>query len=334
MSNRLKINTPKSLIGGIQVTPEEKEQNLNKIKEATIINNQGEEPIKFNHKVFAECYPESLELVKEYYDSLCHARIANITGWNGEKYIDRKKKIASCVHQTKRDMLATLMVFAPDLINKEIVEIKHEFRLSTNDIYSIFDGYKKNVTNASITKNSDESNYQATKQALKELILKIGTYRKNGIKVNSYDGTINMPFTILDYYTLTNYSPATIMFFLNNPNNFKADNQDEELIKSYAKTFLRDNKSVGIYATKELILNKHMAAGKPNHIVQMNEEIYNTIVNLFEKEGIPNYKQLFEKAFQRYALNQPILPIRLIDKTMILTEEKENESHLTKTLKP
>ena len=70
MSQKINGKKFQSLIGGVAVTEEEKEKNLNVIKEAIIKNNQGEEPTKISNEIFAKSYPESLELVKEYYDSL------------------------------------------------------------------------------------------------------------------------------------------------------------------------------------------------------------------------------------------------------------------------
>lgn len=382
------------LIGGITVTSKEKEKNLNKIQEAITKNNQGDETVKISNETFAKSYPESLELVKEYYDSLYHAQVSQLEGWDGVIYIDRQKKATYYQTCIKREMLETLIIFAPELIDKEIIEIKNKFNISTIEVSSIFNKYKKIIEHVTtikelgetqekyhiaktiyeeivingmtkkefcqeykisipsmnkhieLLKEIDERLYQEVKNILeknsekrffilKELILKIGAYCKDKIKVNTQKGVEEIPFTMIDYYSMTNYSPETILDFINKSTNFTSSikTKEEEIYINRAKIFLRDNKNIGGIASKEYILKKHMAAGTSNNIVQMNEEICDEIFDLFEKEGIPKNKVLIEKAFYRYALGKPILPIKELETTRILKEE-EFETTITKTLKP
>lgn len=382
------------LIGGIIVTPKEKEKNLNKIQEAIIKNNQGKETIKISNETFAKSYPESLELVKEYYDSLYHAQVSQLRGWDGVIYIDRQKKATFYQTCIKREMLETLIIFVPELIDKEIIEIKNKFNISANEVSSVFNKYKKIIEHVTtikelgekqekyhiaktiyeeivingmtktkfsqeykisissmnkhieLLKEIDERLYQEVKNTieknnekrflvLKELILKIGAYYKDKIKVNTQKGVVEMPFTILDYYSMTNYSPDTMLNFINKSIEFISSikTKEEEIYKNRAKIFLRDHKNIGGIASKEYILKKHMAAGTRDNIVQMNEEICDEIFDLFEKEKIPKNKALIEQAFYRYALGKPILPLKQLETTRVLKEE-ELEPKTTKTLKP
>lgn len=391
MSQKINGKKFQSLIGGVSVTEEEKEKNLNAIKEAIIKNNQGEEPTKISNEIFAKSYPESLELVKEYYDSLYYTKVAHITVWDGQKYINKNKEAASYRTSIKRDMLDTLVIFAPELIGKEIIEIKRKFNISTNEVAALLNNYKKIMEHVKkikdlgekqekyhvaktfyeeivingmtkqefcnqykisinsldkhveLLKGIDERIYQEVKDTLggnstkryyglKELILEMGKYCKNKIQVDTPTGVIEMPFTMLDYYSMTNSSPDKLIDFINNPRNFNLNinTNDEIMYKNCIRKFLYANKNIGGFASKEFILKNHMAIGTSNNMVEMNEEICDELFDLFERERIPKYKKLIEKAFYRYALGKPILPLRLIE-----TEKNlEEETHLTKTLKP
>ena len=387
MSDILNTKKLESLIGGIVVTPKEKEENLKKIKEAIIENNQGNNPTRISNEIFAESYPESLELVKEYYDSLYNAEVSHIVGWDGYRYRDRNQQEKYYRYSIKNKMIKTLVIFAPELINKEIREIKNKFGISTNDVSSFLNNYKRIIKNIKDNKDLDKEQeeyhiariiykeivingmkkqefckeYQISPQSvdhhiellkeidetlynelkfvleknvtkryysLKELILKIGNYCKDKITINTEIGELKIPFTMLDYYSITNYLPEVLLDFIITPKNFNSNNREETIAKNCAKKFLLTYKDIGPCVSKEDILKNHMAVGKSNKLVEMNEEICDEIFNLFEKEGIPKHKLLIEKAFYRYALEQPIFPL-------IETEKKvEKETQLTKTLKP
>lgn len=379
--NELKIQTLAPLIGGIVVSNEEKENNLNTIKEAIIKNNQGNNPIRISNKTFAESYPESLELVKEYYDSLYNAEISHIVGWDGFHYKNRSQQEKYYRRITKNEMIRTLVIFVPKLLDKEIIEIKNKFAISTDEVSSLLNTYKRIINVSNITDLDEEQEkyrvaktiyeeivingmkkqifcqeYQISDQSfdhyiellkeidknlydevqfvldkniakrydsLKNLILKIGIYCKDKITINTENGELKMPFTMLDYYSITNYSPETLLDFINSQKKFNSNNREETIAKNCAKKFLLANRDFEPCVSKEYILKNHMAVGKTDNLVQMNKEICDEIFNLFEKEGIPKRKFLVEKAFYRYALGKPIFPLRQIEESKELALSKE-----------
>ncbi|MBQ8681507.1 MAG: hypothetical protein IJ509_01165 [Bacilli bacterium] len=363
MSHLLETKNFQSLIGGTKVSVEEKEKNLKKIKEAIIKNNQGDEPTKISNQTFAASYPESLDLVKDYYDSLYNAKVVNIIVWDGRNYVNKNKKIAEYRSRIRRNMVETLIIFAPQLINKEITEIETMFGISAIEVASILNNYKKIISNVSkiedlnkkqekyrmaqiiyeeivinglkkqefcqkynISSQSVDTHIEILKEiniklydevkkvlgqninkryhSLRELTLKIGTYCKDKITVNTANGQIQMPFTLLDYYSITNYSPKIISEFINTPSNFNSNDKDEILKKNMARKMLQTCIGANPYVSKEIILKNNMVAGRVGNIIEMNEEICDEIFALFEKEGIPKCKKAVEKAFQRYALGQ------------------------------
>lgn len=373
-----------SLIGGVDVSPEEKAACLELIKQAIIKNNQGNSPMRLSHKVFASSYPDSLSFVKEYYDSLYIAEVVNIKGWDGEKYVNRNQQKVTYRNIIKRKMLETLIIFAPELINKEPSEISEMFAISANEVSSLLNNYRKvfnqvprikdlgqedekyrlartiyeeivingmrkqefcqkykmsaeTVDNhIELLKEIDESLYNGLQitlgqnsskrfQELKALTLKIADYSKNKIAVTTSTGTFEMPFTMLDYYSLTNYSPKTLIEFVNDAKNFDSSNKEEMVKRAVARQMLHAQRTVMPQVSKEQILKYHMAVGKEGNMVQMNEEICDEIFDLFEREGIPKTKVLIERAFYRYAFGQPILPIKVLEESKILETQEEEQ---------
>lgn len=380
------------LIGGMEVSSKEKEKNLSIIKEAIISNNQGNKPIKIENQTFARSYPESLELVKQYYDSLFNAEVANIKGWDGYQYINRYEAKKRAQSRIKREMIETLIIFAPLFIEEEIIAIKTKFGISTIEVGSLLNNYKKIITYRSrimdlgeeqekyriaqtiyqelvingITKqefcirfnianetvdryiellkiidkqlydevrNKLKNNSTKRYNSLKHLTIKIGTHCKNRLEVNTPNGVIKMPFTMLDYYSLTNYEPKDLLKFINNSNNFDINNKEEMNIRSYARKFLQNNQNLGGFVSEETVLKTRLVAGKEDNLVQMNEEICKEIFMLFSKENIPNYRPLVEKAFYRYAVEQPILPIKSTEEPKSLELPGASGAKLTKQIK-
>lgn len=375
MSNTMANIDIHSLIGGIEVTKEEKEKNLKLINEAIIKNNKGELPLELDKEIFAKSYPESLNLIKKYYDSLYNARVANIKIWDGNNYVNRNQKMEYFKSKKNKELLDALIIFMPIIIEKDLMEIKKLLGIRTYQINALFDRYKKiinensnsinqieeeyakkiyeeivingmtkkefchkyKVSNDNLDKyidtlkNINEEYYNELKfilnenivkeyKFLKELTLKIGFFSKNKIQININNEEILIPFTMLDYYCLTNYSPKTVIQFINNLKNFNSDSKENLIKRSYARQILQFNLEKNQPTTKEKILTTGMAAGREGNVIKITEEICDKIFELFDKENIPQYKFLIEKAFYRYALNQPILPLKLMENIEFLDE--------------
>ena len=60
------------LIGGIKTSNEEKNICLKKIKQ-TILENKKGKVVELDKEIILKSYPESIDLLKDYYDSLIHA---------------------------------------------------------------------------------------------------------------------------------------------------------------------------------------------------------------------------------------------------------------------
>ena len=310
----------KPLMGGIKVSEEEKENNLNKIKNAILNNNSQDKLIKINNETFAKSYPESMQLVKAYYDSVYNNKIANIVGWDGKTYINRPRRIAYYRAQINKSKLETILIFTPQLIDKEVLDIKSELGITSKEVAYIFKIYKKMINQNNVS-NALENNPIQEGYYLKDQIVKMGNYCQNKIPVNTPNGVIKMTFTILDYYTLIHNSPITTLDFIENSKLFSCNTKEENICKNIVKKMLREYRSTEIYISKEQILKNRMAAGTVGHIVEMNEEICDEIFALLDEAKIPKSQEVVEKAFQRYALNQPILPIKLIEEEEKLAKE-------------
>lgn len=136
-------NDFKKMIGGIPVNKEEKEINLAIIKEAINKNNNG---IKTNieREVFAKSYPESLNYVKEYYDSLLNVSAINSTGWKNHRYTSKEKSLRLWKRKLEHEKKLTVMIYAPILIETDtkLKEYVNIFGITLKDISNILNHYK------------------------------------------------------------------------------------------------------------------------------------------------------------------------------------------------
>lgn len=130
-----------------------------------------------------------------------------------------------------------------------------------------------------------------------------GITRENGIK---------MPFTMLDYYSITYMSPSTILEEIEKK---KPSNKEEAVARAISKKYLHTHKKQGPFINKEMLISTNMKIIRGNEeysIVDYADELLNT----FKKLGIPCYKDLLELAFSRITKNQPIFPLSQKEENM------------------
>ena len=193
-------NDFKKMIGGIPVNKEEKEINLAIIKEAIIKNNNG---IKTNieREVFAKSYPESLNYVKEYYDSLLNVSAINSTGWKNHRYTSKEKSLRLWKRKLENEKKITIMIYAPILVESDskLKEYVNTFGITLNDISNILNHYKliESETNLRIKNlKDDNTKYKMAKIIANEVfnnnMRKEDICKKYKIGTKAFDSYINL----------------------------------------------------------------------------------------------------------------------------------------------
>ena len=102
-----------NIIGGKNVTEQEKEKNLKRIKKAIEENKKGEVK-KINKDTFVNSYPDSIILLKEYYDSIINALHKKGTKYRNYNYFDVGNNV-TWEEVLIKDRNAMLMIYAPFL---------------------------------------------------------------------------------------------------------------------------------------------------------------------------------------------------------------------------
>lgn len=162
----------KKIIGGIEVSFEEKTKILSEIKETIDKNNNGVLK-ELNKEKLLKTYPDSIYLLKEYYDSLMFAqkhiygnKLKNYTYYN----FGRNKTWEEVL---TNDRNAMLMIYAPylnSLSKKELTVIANNFNLTIEDLNDIIIKYKRDFSDSEKDKKSLKASQKYDLKILEQII--------------------------------------------------------------------------------------------------------------------------------------------------------------------
>lgn len=205
------------------------------------------------------------------------------------------------------------------------VEVCKKYKISNESL----DGYiellkEKDIKKYEELKNKLKLNSNKSYHQLKKIVLMIAKYCKEKIHIDNDE--ISMPFTMLDYYCITDYSPDKLCEFLENHNNFNPNDKEEMISRKIVYNMLSADKNIGGYITKEKFVSSNIAGGTIDNIIRINDVICEDIFTKFEHANIPKNKKLLEIAFYRYVQNKPMLPLMLKEKIMIDDSEEQIEN--------
>ena len=357
-------------ISEIDKTKEQKQKALDAIKDVIEDIKRNGIPRRINNYLFAIGYPESYDLLLEYYDVLGKACMnsTRFVGYDKEHgfgpFYNKESEILKKVNILKE---TSLLMFMPILGYKKIDEIKNDVGISLEDYKKMVDTYKKlkifgnelqmeiNMANVFYTKirlgvtleklceeykltqeyvrnilgkHLSEQQYEEVQKILKgnsmrrymhiqQVVELLFQYVPDGIEV----GDKKVPFGMLDYYTITQMNPETILDYIMKPDNFKKVDHDMMVRRAKVKKFLAGNKNPG------KIINRKQADELSSRMTTANGEfdIQDYVDEIFQylgDNGVYTYKKLVEDAFTRIARGQPMLPLTLESFT------KENEKKL------
>lgn len=355
----------KELIGGKKVSTEEKSKILSEIKDATIKNNNGFLK-ELSKDKFLKTYPDSIYLLKNYYDSLIfsHKHISGNKLKTYHYYNFGKNKTWEEVLTADRN--AMLMIYAPylnSLSNKELSNIAESFNISINDLNDTIIKYKKDFSDSEKDKKSLKASQKYDLEILEQIINDISInnlteqeletkYKLNGetlndyleqlkefdikaynqiiekIKLNNEKYIIEMndliqilykyiangieledrkiPFTMLDYYCISNKNIQKISEYINN----KDYAQSVKQFKSRIMQFIVTNKNVGPFESPESFAGKKISLIVKDNKVDFDEKTSSEIINILKDNDIPTNYQIVYTAARRYARGEEILPIK------------------------
>lgn len=142
------MSSSMKLIGGVKASDAEKQWAITLIKNAIKANNGSNakspiKPVKISNATFAKTYPEGLELVKEYYDSLYYASALKLKSWDDKGYESIEIKRSKLKSAVRASMKETLLIFTPKLIDMDELEIRKRFHLSFGELSTIFLKYNR-----------------------------------------------------------------------------------------------------------------------------------------------------------------------------------------------
>ena len=134
----------KEIIGGIEVSEEEKKENYNRIEKAIHSNKKGE-LTRLNKNSILKAYPDSINLLKEYYDSLKYAHIFTSGSRYNKYYYYNTGRNKTWEETLIEDRNTMLMIYAPylsELPIEELTKYAEEFNLSFKDISNMLKKFR------------------------------------------------------------------------------------------------------------------------------------------------------------------------------------------------
>ena len=145
-----------TIIGGIKVTDDEKEECINMMKDAILKNNNGI-LVELNKEILLKAYPDSLDLLKDYYDSLIYAH--KIESNSQYKVVDPNQRYSSKKWEDIliKDRNVMLLVYAPYLSGLTVEELgkyAKMFDLNMKKISDLITRYKRSFSLDVEDKNS------------------------------------------------------------------------------------------------------------------------------------------------------------------------------------
>ena len=353
------------IIGGIKVSDEEKKECIKLIEDAISQNKSGK-VLELNKEILLKAYPDSLDLLKDYYDSLIYAH--KIESNSQYRIIDPDFRYSSQKWEDIliRDRNVMLLVYAPYLatlsvedlgkyakmfalnmrkINDLITKYKRIFSDNIEDKNSLTDDMKydlniiRQVVNDILVnnytkiemekkyklgsatfdtfmeqlKNVDIDSYNQVVAKLKrnseeyffkmnELIPTLYDYIVNGINI----GEKKIPFTMLDYYCISNKNGDSVVDFLKN----NANRPDIKPIRNRIFKFFQTNKNVGPFVSAETFAKKNVVIIFNDNRVEFDLELSSNIIDYLKKNHIPTNYQIVYTAARRIAREEPLLPLK------------------------
>ena len=168
------------LIGGIEASEEEKAQNIQLIKDA-IIKNNNNEVTELKKEILLKSYPESINFLKDYYESLIHAHehdsISKFKTYNHYSIKDRKTWREVLI----KDRNAMLMIYAPYLTTLSVDQLLRyikDFDMTLNQMVDILIEYKKYYSTEQQSRESQINDQKYDLNIIKQII--------NDVLVNGY----------------------------------------------------------------------------------------------------------------------------------------------------
>ena len=134
----------KEIIGGIEVPEEEKKENYNRIEKAIHSNKKGE-LTRLNKNSILKAYPDSINLLNEYYDSLKYAHIFTSGSRYNKYYYYNTGRNKTWEETLIEDRNTMLMIYAPylsELPIEELTKYAEEFNLSFKDISNMLKKFR------------------------------------------------------------------------------------------------------------------------------------------------------------------------------------------------
>ena len=320
------------------------------IKEMQVLK----EPILVDNLFFAISYPESYNLVTQYYDILTETCLNNkkFMGFDGTKFSPLHKKGKEYViNKIKQLSQSTYTLYFElhkdnDFLKKEgnfdphsIEIMRHKYdllkcftneteydRKKAYEIYFLIKDYdytlekivnqfRKNQESIhNLLKNNlkpeeyrivlekFKSNTRKKYAQIQHIIEQLYNYIPNGIEINENE---TRPFTMLDYYSLTNLNPTTILAEIDKK---KTPSKAEGIARGISKKFIKNNKNQGATINRDLLIKRNMKlirGDKEYNIADYADEL----INMFKEYNIPTYANLLEIAFTRIVRNQQVFPL-------------------------
>ena len=185
--------------------------------------------------------------------------------------------------------------------NETLETICNSFEMSDKRIHRILEEYLKpeeyqGILN--ILKNNSLRRYYEINKVIETLY----NYIPNNIILN--DGS-KYSFTMLDYYSITNLNPSTILEEIKKR---KPSTKEEALARAKTIKYLHTNKNQGPFINREMLKQSNTAITRENEQFLISDYA-DEICDTFKANNIPLYRDLTDTAFKRLTRGQPIFPL-------------------------
>ena len=201
-----------------------------------------------------------------------------------------------------RDKNTALEIYTVLLDSSETLEsICKTFQISAEKVHQLLkDNLKPEKYQGilNILKNNSLRRYYEIKKIIETLY----EYIPNDIILN--DGS-KYSFTMLDYYSITNLKPSTILEEIKNR---KPSTKEEAIARARTIKFLHTYKNQGPFINREMLKQSNTAITRENEKFFISDYA-DEICNNFKTNNIPLYRDLTDTAFKRLTRGQPIFPL-------------------------
>ena len=216
-----------------------------------------------------------------------------------KKAMENYKKQKSYEIQYSEKDIAHI-IYRDIVAEKTLEEICKKYKISSNTIHNFL---STNLKPEEYRDVLDRLRFNSTKRfyAIKDTIQLLFDLVPNGINTNE----IKIPFTLLDYYSISNQKISVI---LEHVNQISPNERETAIRKAKVKVFLNANKVQGPLINKEIAERGNETITNKNGKYKMTD-YYDEINATFKEHSIPNYQKLYSIALNRIANNIPILPL-------------------------